>query len=94
MNAARLARRLGWTMLALATTAAVYLGARWAVGRRVAVVVTLAVLGAILVVAADLIEAADGPPGPEDLEGNQPIIDEFDTPADESAGPDELDRGR
>jgi len=64
MNAARLTRRIGWTMLALATTAAVYLGARWAAGRPVAVVVTLAVLGAILVVAAE-----PGPPGPSELSG-------------------------
>jgi hypothetical protein len=68
MNAARLARRLGWTLLALATAATVYLGARWAAGRRVAVVVTLAVLGAILVVAAEPTEAADGPPGSEELD--------------------------
>ena len=68
MNAARHARRLGWTLLALATTAAVYLGARWAAGRPVAVVVTLAVLGAILVGAGtDPTEAADGPPGPDEL---------------------------
>ena len=69
MNAARLTRRLGWTMLAAATTAAVYLGARWAAGRPVAVVVTLAVLGAILIGAGtDPTEAADGPPGPDELD--------------------------
>ena len=69
MNAARLTRRIGWTLLALATTAAVYLAARWAAGQRVAVVVTLAVFGAILVGAGQPTEAADGPPGPDELEG-------------------------
>ena len=68
MNAARLARRLGLTMLAAATTAAVYLAARWAAGRPVAVVVTLAVLGAILVGVGQPTETADGPPGPDELE--------------------------
>ena len=68
MNAARHARRFGWTLLALATTAAVYLGARWAAGQRVAVVVTLAVLGAILIGAGQPTEAADGPPGPDELD--------------------------
>jgi len=70
MNAARLTRRLGWTMLAAATTAAVYLGAQWAAGQRVAVVVAVAVLGAILIVAGtDAGDAADGPPGPDELDG-------------------------
>ena len=69
MNAARPIRWLGWTLLANATVAAVYLGARWAAGQRVAVVVTLAVLGAILIIAGtDPTEAADGPPGPDELD--------------------------
>ena len=69
MNVARVTRRLGWTMLAAATTAAVYLGARWAAGRRVAVVVALAILGAILIGAGtDAGDAADGPPGPDELD--------------------------
>jgi uncharacterized membrane protein len=68
MNAARLTRRLGWTMLAAATTAAVYLGAQWAAGRRVAVVVALAILGAILMGAGTDPDAVDGPPGPDELD--------------------------
>ena len=56
-------------MLAAATTAAVYLGARWAACQRVAIVVALAVLGAILIGAGtDPAETADGPPGPDELD--------------------------